>query len=121
MRIRVIAQTQSDFDSWQQEQIHISTTPTVGEPARGAQIFQQKTCVNCHTVAGTRANGHISPDLRHLGSRQTIGAGIMENTQPNLARWLANTQSVKPGSLMPNMRLSDSKVNALVAYMEALR
>ena len=69
----------------------------------------------------TRANGHISPDLRHLGSRQTIGAGIMENTQPNLARWLANTQSVKPGSLMPNMRLSDSKVNALVAYMEALR
>ncbi|MGE5446269.1 MAG: cytochrome c oxidase subunit II [Ignavibacteriales bacterium] len=121
MRIRVIARLQSDFDLWQQEQLHVPTTPTVGEAARGAQIFQERTCANCHAIAGTRADARIGPDLTHLRDRQTIGAGVIENTPSSLAKWLANTQSVKPGSLMPNMRLSDSEVNALVAYLEGLK
>jgi cytochrome c oxidase subunit 2 len=121
MRIRVVAQPQADFDEWQQEQLRIPATPTVGEAARGAQIFQGRTCANCHAIAGTIANGRIGPDLTHIGDRQTIGAGVIENTPSNLAKWLANTQSVKPGSLMPDMRLSDSEVNALVAYLEGLK
>ncbi len=47
----------------------------------GQMVFEQQACVNCHTVKGTMANGRYGPDLTHLMSRDTIGAGILPNTQ----------------------------------------
>ena len=38
-------------------------------------MFEQQACINCHTVAGTVANGRYGPDLTHLMSRATMGAG----------------------------------------------
>jgi cytochrome c oxidase subunit 2 len=121
MRIRVIVQPQADFDAWQQKQIQAPQPPTTGEALQGAQVFRRLTCVNCHTIAGTEANARVGPNLTHVASRQTLGAGILENTASNLARFLSNPHSVKPGILMPNTKLSDSEVNALVAYLEGLK
>jgi cytochrome c oxidase subunit 2 len=50
-----------------------------------------------------------------------LAAGALENTPANLARWLANPQAVKPGNHMPDLRLPDADVRALVAYLEALQ
>jgi cytochrome c oxidase subunit 2 len=121
MRLLVIAQPQSEFEVWQQQQLQIPQTPTTGEPAQGAKLFQQLTCVNCHTIAGTAAQAKAGPDLTHLTSRDTIGAGILENNSANLTRWLADPQAVKPGNHMPNFQLTEAEVNALVAYLEALQ
>jgi cytochrome c oxidase subunit 2 len=121
MRFVVIAQSQADFDTWQQKERPVPLIPTNDEAARGAEMFQNMTCVNCHAIAGTEAKARIGPDLTHVASRQSLGAGILENTPSNLARWLTNPQAIKPGILMPNMKLSDSEVNALVAYLEALK
>lgn len=135
MRIRVVAEPQADFDAWEQGQLQ--TAPAQGqtattrtgtvlpsmsaEPRAGAQLFQQMTCSNCHAIAGTGANARIGPDLTHLASRQTLAAGRLENNPANLARWLADPQAVKPGTYMPDLRLTDEQVRQLVGYMETLK
>ena len=77
--------------------------------------------MNCHTINGTPASARIGPNLTHLNSRQTIGAGVLTNSPENLTKWLMNPQKYKQGSLMPNMKLSDSEVKAIVSYLEGLK
>jgi cytochrome c oxidase subunit II len=43
------------------------------------------------------------------------------NTAENLRRWIQDPEPMKPGCLMPAMKLSDRDVNAIVAYLETLR
>jgi cytochrome c oxidase subunit 2 len=43
------------------------------------------------------------------------------NTPENLRAWLANPQALKPGVRMPDMKLSDDEVDALVSYLVTLR
>ena len=88
---------------------------------QGRRIFETTACVNCHTVAGTTAHGRFGPDLTHLMSRDTIASGAVPNTPENLRQWIRNPDVMKPGSLMPAMRLSDQELDALTAYLETLR
>lgn len=118
MRIQIIAQTQADFDRWQQEQRKIPPPPTSGLAAQGLEVFQNKTCDSCHTIQGVESAPAIGPDLTHLYARKTLGTGILQNTPENLAKWLKDPSGVKPGIHMPDFDLTDSEVNALVAYLE---
>jgi cytochrome c oxidase subunit 2 len=118
MRIRVIVQPQAEFDAWQRQQAQPHAAPTGGDATQGAQLFAQLTCASCHAVAGTPANARVGPDLTHYGSRDTLGAGVLDNTPDNLARWLKDPQAVKPGNHMPNLQLTDDQIRALVAYLE---
>ena len=111
MRIRVIVQPPAEFDAWVQEQLRVPSIPT-GEATQGQKIFADKTCLSCHARS-------IGPDLTHVGSRETLAAGVLENTPANMARWLRNPQAVKPGCYMPNFNLTDAEVQALTAYLEA--
>ena len=120
MLIRVIAQPQAEFDAWQRQQLQAAAAPA-GDAARGAQIFRQQTCVSCHAIAGTDASARVGPDLTHLASRETIGAGRVANTPDSLARWIANPHELKPGVLMPGFQLSEPDIRALVAYLETLK
>jgi cytochrome c oxidase subunit 2 len=120
MRLRVIAQPQAEFDAWQQQQRQAVAAPT-GDAAQGAQIFQQRTCASCHTIAGTPASARAGPDLSHFASRETLGAGVVENTPERLMEWLKDPQAVKPGNHMPSLRLTDAELRALVAYLETLQ
>jgi cytochrome c oxidase subunit 2 len=54
-------------------------------------------------------------------SRRTIAAGAAENTRENLRQWIQDPDSIKSGSLMPAMKLSDADLDALVGYLETLR
>jgi cytochrome c oxidase subunit II len=54
-------------------------------------------------------------------SRRTIAAGASENNAENLRLWIQNPDSIKPGSLMPAMKLNDAELNALVQYLETLQ
>jgi cytochrome c oxidase subunit 2 len=65
--------------------------------------------------------GAIGPDLTHFGSRRTIAGGILPNTPENLTRWVRHAPALKPGALMPEQKVSDSEVTALVAYLQSLR
>ncbi len=120
MQIRLVVQTPAEYAAWVREQQRTPPIPT-GLAAQGQQIFMQQTCPSCHTIAGTPANGTAGPNLTHVASRATIGAGVLPNTPQNMERWLRNPQDVKPGNLMPNSKLTEEQVRALTAYMESLR
>jgi len=77
--------------------------------------------VNCHTVAGTNANGRFVPDLTLLMSRATIAAGAAPNTDEKLRLWIQTPDAIKPGSLMPAMQLNEADTDALVRYLETLK
>jgi cytochrome c oxidase subunit 2 len=119
MLLRVYVQTRVEFDHWIQEQTqpaHMS-----GAASEGQHIFETTACINCHAVAGTVADGRFGPDLSHLMSRDTIAAGAAPNTAENLRRWIQNPDSIKPGSRMPAMELSDRELDAVTAYLTTLR
>jgi cytochrome c oxidase subunit 2 len=119
MLLRIYVQPRAEFDRWIQEQRQPATV--INDASRGQQIFETTACINCHTVAGTVANGHFGPDLTHLMSRETIAAGAAQNTPENLRQWISNPDAIKPGSLMPAMQLSDQDLDALTAYLQTLR
>jgi cytochrome c oxidase subunit 2 len=122
MRIGVIAEAEPAFESWAQHQLEVPSKPlSGGDAAQGAELFQQMTCGNCHTIAGTSAQGKIGPDLTHIGSRLTLAAGRFQNTPANLGSWLTNPQAIKPDSHMPNFQLTDPQVRQLTAYLETLQ
>ena len=87
---------------------------------RGRQVFEAQACINCHTVAGTVAAGRFGPDLTHLMSRDTIASGIVPNTSANLLAWINDPSTMKPGSLMPAMHLTETENRQITAYLTTL-
>ena len=77
--------------------------------------------MNCHTIRGTAATGRFGPDLTHMMSRQTIASGAVPNTEANLRQWIADPDSLKPGALMPAMKLNEEQLNEVTAYLETLK
>lgn len=121
MLIRAIAQPQAEFDAWLQQQRPPVVAPTTAEAQHGAQLFTQRTCINCHAISGTAAQARVGPDLTHYASRGVLGAGVLPQTPENTMRWLKNPQEVKPGNRMPNLQLAPDELRDLTAYMESLK
>jgi cytochrome c oxidase subunit 2 len=119
MLLRVSVDGPEDFASWVRAQ-QKSAVEDAGAIV-GKRVFERNACMNCHAVSGTPANGRFGPDLTHLMSRGTIAAGAAENTQDNLRLWIKDPSAIKPGSLMPAMKLNDTDLDAVVSYMETLR
>jgi cytochrome c oxidase subunit II len=119
MLLRVQVDSPQDFDAW----VHSQQQSAVKDDrvATGRHIFETTACINCHSVNGTPADGRFGPDLTHLMSRQTIASGAADNTPENLRLWIQDPDAIKPGSLMPAMKLSDRDLAAVLSYMETLR
>ena len=121
MRHLAVVEGPEAFAAWVTRQKEAALTPPDGSPAAaGLAVYRLAACIGCHTVRGVSGGG-IGPDLTHFGSRKTIAGGILPNTPENLARWLKNSPALKPGSLMPDQKLSDAEVTALVAYLQSLK
>jgi cytochrome c oxidase subunit 2 len=89
---------------------------------RGQELFLAQGCSACHAVRGTPANGVIGPDLTHVGSRLSLGAGILPNEPDTFQRWIAHAENAKPGVQMPAFgMLSQDELRALAAYVEGLK
>jgi cytochrome c oxidase subunit II len=121
MRFRVIAQNAPDFDAWQRAQLTVPHPPSAPEALAGAKVFADKTCINCHAIAGTAANQSVGPDLTHLASREMLAGEAAKNTPEELYQWLKDPNTIKPDSHMPNFQLSDDEARVLVAYLEELK
>ncbi len=113
MRLWVQVVTSQEFDDWVDRQM----APTLA--ASGEQIFEASGCGACHTIRGTQADGTIGPDLTHVGSRSTLGAGIMANNEASYREFVSHVSSLKPGSKMPSFDvLAPDHINALAAYLK---
>ena len=119
MLLRVYVDSPEDFKAWvlgQRQQPNQDAKEAIGK-----RVFEKTACLNCHAIDGTNGTGRFGPDLTHLMSRRTIASGAAENNSQNLRLWMQNPDSIKPGSLMPAMKLSDAELDALVRYLESLQ
>lgn len=102
----------------------------------GTELFVEN-CARCHSVDPlVQTSG---PNLAHFGSRTAIAAGWLENEPENLHRWILEPHEIKPGNFMwygfpdpldprsvqmeglKNADLTESDVDALVAYLYTLK
>ncbi|MBV8183364.1 MAG: cytochrome c oxidase subunit II [Hyphomicrobiales bacterium] len=118
MGFEVIASSPEEFEKWWNAQL--AGQPSLLPALSDAQNTFIAKCGLCHTVRGTRAGGHLGPDLTHLTSRRSIGAAALPNTQGYRSAWVADPQHVKPGNYMPRLELSGPELNAISAYLDTL-
>ncbi len=116
MAFRVIAMPPEEFAAWLEREAAPAEQSLPGEAE-----FLRAGCGACHTVRGTPAEGTAGPELTHVASRQTIGAGILQTTPENFRTWLDRHREIKPGNLMPEYEfLSAAEREAIATYLEAL-
>ena len=122
MRFKVVARPPAEFDRWLADQAR-PAAPAAADVARGQQIFLNNACIGCHAIGGTAAQGQVGPNLTHFGSRTSMLANILPNTQENVQRWITNPQALKPGAKMPAFggQLSQDDIAAIAAYLESLK
>lgn len=119
MAFPVVAMEPADFEAWLGQR---SGSPAAGVQAPGETVFFRENCSDCHSIAGTQAKGTRGPDLSHVGSRLTLGAGRMENDETNMARFIANPGSIKPGTHMPGYpNLSPDDLAAVAEWLKGLQ
>ena len=92
---------------------------TTTQKTDGRALFMQSGCAACHRVAGTEANGLAGPDLTHVGSRRSLGAGVLPNHLGTLIGWIGDSQSIKPGNRMPSYdKLAADELEAIARWLE---
>jgi cytochrome c oxidase subunit 2 len=121
MGILVVAESHEEFDRWRDGQIASAKQPEDGELRQGLAAFAAGPCAMCHTIRGTNAGGKIAPDLTHVGSRRYLAAGALPMSRGNLAAWIVDPHSIKPGVNMPTIKLSADELNSISAYLESLK
>lgn len=99
-------------------------TSATGEPddsvEAGRVLLGEYGCVACHQVPGVAGpQGRVGPPLGTIAERRTV-AGTLPHTPDNLRRWIQDPQEIDPGSLMPDVGVTDDDVDAIVAYLYSL-
>jgi cytochrome c oxidase subunit II len=118
MALVAVAMEEPAFSAW----LAAQAQPPQASAAVGAALFERHGCGACHRIAGTAAQGRVGPDLSHVGSRATLGAGILPNTEEAMARFIARPQEIKPGQHMPAFgMLAPEDIRAIAAYLRALQ
>ena len=121
MGLVVVAEPQDRFDQWLSAQRRPAVEPADSLALAGRSAFLATGCVLCHSIRGTPAGGRAGPDLTHVGSRLTLGAGEFPNTKGHMQGWIGNPQALKPGSRMPPVELSADQLQSVTHYLTMLR
>lgn len=122
MNFRVVVMEPEAFDAWLQRQAANAQPP--GSPAarQGLEAFLANGCSACHTIRGTPADGVLGPDLTHVGSRLSLGAGILPTDAEAFVRWISHPDHIKPGVNMPAFgMLPEEQLTAIATYLSGLK
>lgn len=117
MDFKAVVVTQEEYDQWVADMKQ--PTAAVDEQsdlASGEEIFKSK-CMSCHAIDGTQPG--VFPNLKGFADRELV-AGIKENNAEWIRKWIDDPQSIKPGSLMPDVPLTDEELDALTEYLQTL-
>jgi cytochrome c oxidase subunit II len=138
MRMMAVAIEPSEYEAWVSAMSAPVDPVQPAEPpqpadltAQGHDVFMRSTCIACHAITGTRAQGRLGPDLTMMGERFSIGAGLMANTEENMTEWILRAPELKKGIVMPGAQieaggmpptgLSREDARAVAAYLASLR
>jgi cytochrome c oxidase subunit 2 len=121
MAFDIVAEAEPTFVGWLETMRQPAAEPHTDLEQRGRDVFMAARCAGCHTIRGTASHGQVAPDLTHMASRSTIGAGTLPNTPDHLSAWVRDPQASKPGNQMPPNPLPTEDLQALLAYLGTLR
>ena len=99
---------------------------------QGVQVILQRGCGSCHTIPNIPgASGTIGPnlgahdDVPPLSGRNMIATypsgTVPNNSVDDLAKWILDPPSLKPGTAMPKLGLSQDEATAAAAYLYSLQ
>ncbi|EYR80989.1 cytochrome c oxidase subunit 2 [Shinella sp. DD12] len=118
MAFSVIVMESADYKTWRRAQAS-GNAPSDHE---GERLFAYHGCAGCHGIRSMTPAASLGPDLTSFGQRQTVGAGTLANTVENVARFIRNPQTVKPGAKMPTFdMLPDTEITAIADYLVGLK
>lgn len=121
MALWIIAESPEQFQDWMKHQLQPAVTPDHPDTIRGQQVFLTSGCILCHAIQGTPAAAQNGPDLTHFGSRISLAAGTLPNNKGNLAGWIADPQTIKPGNHMATLPIPSPDLQPLANYLESLK
>lgn len=89
--------------------LNLTKSVDLTNPAEtGRRLAEQYDCRQCHTIDGRGA-------LKAPGL-----AGITERLDSvSIRLWLRNPRAVKGNTAMPNFHLSDTEIEAIIAYLQS--
>ena len=90
MAFVVVADPPDVFERWLAANRAPAPAPATTRTGTRPDVIERGPCAMCHTIAGTSAGGRTAPDLTHIASRSTLGAGSIPNTREHLAGWIAD-------------------------------
>ena len=121
MVVYVVAEDPDDFEEWLDHEASDAMEPASDFAQRGQELFMESSCVGCHAIRGTEADSDLGPDLTHLMSRETLGAGVLPMNVKALSHFVSDPQGVKPGNTMPPPELKTDELEAVLTYLNGLR
>jgi cytochrome c len=92
-----------------------------GDPGRGADAIDAYGCTSCHQIPGLdEPEARVGPPLAGMAERRYI-AGDEPNTVDVMIRWLQDPQAIEPGTLMPDLGVTEQEARDIAAYLYTLR
>ncbi|WP_420641192.1 c-type cytochrome [Candidatus Leptofilum sp.] len=83
--------------------------PAIAPEMMGEALFVAKGCIQCHT----NENVALAENLLEIGPDLTF----VKRSPEYVALWLANPSDLKADTTMPNLHLSETEIDALVAFL----
>jgi cytochrome c2 len=92
-----------------------------GDPKQGEIALYEYGCGACHVIPGIPgAEAYVGPPLINWAERAYI-AGNLTNTPDSLILWLQNPQAIEPGTVMPDLDVTEEDARDMSAYLFSLR
>lgn len=143
MRQRAVVVTESEFETWLEQQQQEQPILAEGDPGfEGQQIFLQQ-CASCHQVNGVNevegsaaVVSRYAPNLTHLMTRGVFAGALFDlyDEEGNVDRgqleaWIRNPPAEKPMFVpaeglprgMPDLGLDENQIDLVVDYLLTLR
>lgn len=89
-----------------------------GDPERGRTLVVQYGCTSCHSIPDVPSvdDESVAPALDDLAARDFL-AGRIPNRTEELIAWLQNPQLIAPGTLMPDLGVTEDDAEDIAAFL----
>lgn len=99
------------------QRIEVTVQAVAGSPEAGREAILRYGCSACHQIPGIREpRAQVGPPLTGIGERRYLG-GQLVNTPANMVRWIQDPQAFAPGTVMPNLGVTESEARDITAYL----
>jgi cytochrome c2 len=86
----------------------------------GEHLLNVYGCGTCHAIPGVPgAHGRVGPPLGGYATRAYI-AGNLPNTFDNTVTWIQHPQTIEPGTIMPDLGVSEHNAQQMASYLATL-